>query len=81
MWNFPLFPDQAVEHWRGQVDALCFFELAVAAFFTALIFLLIVTFAVAYRRGSQGRPLQPADCTASCMEVALDRRAAAARRW
>ncbi|MGP0062256.1 MAG: cytochrome c oxidase subunit II [Isosphaeraceae bacterium] len=52
MWNFPLFPDQASSH-AWQVDALSFFEFAVAAFFTTLIFLLIVGFAVRYRRGSK----------------------------
>ena len=40
MWNFPLFPDQASTMAR-QVDALYFFELGVAAFFTALICIFI----------------------------------------
>jgi cytochrome c oxidase subunit II len=52
MWNFPLFPDQASTH-AWNVDALSFFEFAVSAFFTALIFVLIVSFAVRYRRGSK----------------------------
>ena len=63
MWNFPLFPDQASTMAR-QVDALYFFELGVAGFFTALICVLIVTFAVALSPGLEGRPLEPADCTA-----------------
>ena len=46
MWNFPLFPDQASTIAR-QVDALYFFELGIAGFFTVLICVLIVTFAVA----------------------------------
>ncbi len=35
MWNFPLFPDQA-STMAKQVDALYFFELGIAGFFTAL---------------------------------------------
>src|SRR5262245_56416194 len=50
MWNFPLFPDQAAET-AWQVDSVAFYEFAVAAFFTALIFLFIVTFAIRYHRG------------------------------
>ena len=49
MWNFPLFPDQASTMAR-QVDALYFFELAIAGFFTVLICMLIVTFAARYRQ-------------------------------
>jgi cytochrome c oxidase subunit II len=52
MWNFPLFPDQASSS-AWQVDAIAFYEFAVAAFFTALIFVFIVTFAVRYRRGAR----------------------------
>ncbi len=52
MWNFPLFPDQAAET-AWQVDSVAFYEFAVAAFFTALIFLFIVTFAIRYRRGAR----------------------------
>jgi cytochrome c oxidase subunit 2 len=51
MWNFPLFPDQASTS-AQYVDALSIFEFGVAAFFTTLIFILIVSFAVRYRRGS-----------------------------
>lgn len=49
MWNFPLFPDQASTMAR-HVDALYFFELGVAGFFTALICVLILTFAARYRQ-------------------------------
>jgi cytochrome c oxidase subunit 2 len=51
MWNFPLLPDQASTSAR-HLDALYLFELVVAGFFTILIFLLIVIFAVRYRRGA-----------------------------
>ena len=56
MWNFPLFPEQASTIAR-RVDALYFFELGFVVFFTALICVLILTFAVRYRRGLEGRPL------------------------
>lgn len=52
MWNFPILPDQAAES-AWEVDALVFYEFAVAVFFTTLIFLLIVGFAVRYRRGAR----------------------------
>ena len=58
MWNFPLFPDQASSG-AWQVDALSFFEFAVAAFFTTLIFILIVGFTVRYRRGSKANRSNP----------------------
>ncbi len=47
--NFPLFPEQAARQ-AGQVDALYFFLLAVAGFFSLLIAISIVIFAVKYRR-------------------------------
>ena len=47
--NFPLFPEQAAQQ-SGQVDALYFFLLAVAAFFSLLIAVSIVVFAAKYRR-------------------------------
>jgi len=52
MWNFPLFPEQASTN-AWHVDALYLYEFLVAAFFTILIFLLIVAFAVRYRRGAR----------------------------
>src|SRR5258708_5026618 len=50
MWtNFPFFPEQASEQ-AAQVDALYFFLVAVAAFFTVLIAIMVVVFAVKFRR-------------------------------
>jgi len=50
MWTgTPLFPERA-STMAGRVDALYFFLLAVAAFFSILIAGLIVTYAVKYRR-------------------------------
>jgi cytochrome c oxidase subunit 2 len=50
MWtNFPFFPDQASEQ-AVQIDALYFFLVAVAAFFTILIALMVVVFAVKFHR-------------------------------
>jgi cytochrome c oxidase subunit 2 len=47
--NFPFFPQAASEQ-AGQIDALYFFLVAVTAFFTALIALMVVVFAVKFRR-------------------------------
>jgi cytochrome c oxidase subunit 2 len=47
--NFPFFPQQASAQ-AGQVDALYFFMVAVAAFFSLLIATLVVVFAVKFRR-------------------------------
>jgi cytochrome c oxidase subunit II len=58
MSNFPLFPDQA-STMAWHVDALYFFELGVAGFFTILIFILIVTFAARYRHGRAADRSQP----------------------
>jgi cytochrome c oxidase subunit 2 len=53
MWsNLPLFPPQASTV-AGRVDSLFFFLVAVSAFFTALIFILVLYFAVKYRRRSE----------------------------
>jgi cytochrome c oxidase subunit 2 len=52
MWDLPLFPDQA-SSMAEQVDALYVFELGFVAFFTVLIFVLIVTFAARYRHKSK----------------------------
>ena len=52
MWNFPLFPEQASSN-ASRVDALFLFELVILAFFTTLICVLIVSFAIRYRRGSK----------------------------
>jgi len=47
--NFPFFPQAASEQ-AGQIDALYFFLVAVTAFFTALIAIMVVVFAVKFRR-------------------------------
>ncbi len=47
--NFPFFPQAASEQ-AGQIDALYFFLVAVTAFFTALIALMVVVFAVKFHR-------------------------------
>ena len=47
--NFPFFPQAASEQ-AGQIDALYFFLVAVTAFFTVLIALLVVVFAVRFHR-------------------------------
>jgi cytochrome c oxidase subunit 2 len=52
MWDFPLFPDQASTTARS-VDVLMLFEMGVLLFFTAFICILILSFAVRYRRGAR----------------------------
>ena len=47
--NFPLFPQQASAQ-AGQVDAVFFFLCAVSAFFALLIALMVVVFAIRFRR-------------------------------
>ena len=47
--NLPFFPQQASVQ-AGQVDAIYFFLVAVTAFFSLLIAVLVVVFAVKYRR-------------------------------
>ena len=52
MWSgFPLFPEQASTH-AASVDALYFFLIALTAFFSLLIGLMVLGFAVRYRRRS-----------------------------
>ena len=59
MWkDFPLFPDKATEL-AGQVDALYLTYLAISAFFSLLIALLVVYFAVRYRRRHKDEVGQP----------------------
>ena len=48
--EFPIIP-RAGRETAWQVDAVAFYEFAVAAFFTALIFVFIVAFAIRYYRG------------------------------
>ena len=50
--GFPLFPEQA-STMAPRVDALFYFLVAVTVFFVALIFFMIVIFAVKYRRRSE----------------------------
>jgi len=58
MWkNLPLFPERA-SALAWQVDGLYFLLVAVSAFFTLLIFLLIFVFAVKYRRSVHPHPEQ-----------------------
>jgi len=52
MWSgFPLFPEQASSH-AARVDALYFFLIALTAFFSLLIGLMVIGFAIRYRRRS-----------------------------
>ena len=58
MWkNFPLFPERA-SALAWQVDGLYFLLTAVSAFFTLLIFVLILVFAIKYRRSVHPHPEQ-----------------------
>jgi cytochrome c oxidase subunit 2 len=52
MWDFPLFPEQASALAR-RVDAVFFFELAVTLVMTIVICVLILYYAIKYRRGSR----------------------------
>jgi cytochrome c oxidase subunit 2 len=56
--GFPLFPDQA-STMAARVDALFFFLIAVSVFFVALIFLVILVFAVKYRRRAEDERPEP----------------------
>jgi cytochrome c oxidase subunit II len=47
--NFPFFPQAASEQ-AGQIDALYFFLVAVTAFFTVLVAVLVIAFAVKFHR-------------------------------
>ncbi len=58
MWkNFPLFPERA-SALAWQVDGLYFLLVAVSAFFTLLIFVVILIFAVKYRRSVHPHAVQ-----------------------
>ena len=50
--GFPLFPEQA-STMAGRVDELFYFLIAVSVFFATLIFVLIVVFAIKYRRRNE----------------------------
>jgi cytochrome c oxidase subunit 2 len=56
--GFPLFPEQA-STMAPRVDQLYFFLLGVSVFFATLILILIVAFAVKYRRRSDNEQPQP----------------------
>jgi cytochrome c oxidase subunit 2 len=56
--EFPLFPEQASTV-AAQVDALYYFLIGVSLFFATLIFLLVVSFAIKYRRRSEDERPQP----------------------
>jgi cytochrome c oxidase subunit 2 len=56
--GFPLFPEQA-STMAARVDALFYFLVAVTVFFAALIFFMIVVFAVKYRRRSEDERPRP----------------------
>lgn len=58
MWDFPLFPEQA-SSLAGWVDGVFFYGLAITVFFTTLICVLILFFAVKYRRGSSADRSNP----------------------
>ncbi len=66
--NFPLFPDSA-STLAGQVDAIYFFGLAIAAVFSLLIAALILYFAVRYRRRHADEVGQP-EKTVTWLEIA-----------
>jgi cytochrome c oxidase subunit 2 len=51
-WTLPIFPPEASSN-AARVDHLFFFLLAVAVFFTLLIFLTIAFFAIKYRRRAE----------------------------
>jgi cytochrome c oxidase subunit II len=55
--GFPLFPDQA-STMATQVDSLFFFLVGVSVFFSTLIFIVIIVFAVKYRRRSENEQPQ-----------------------
>jgi cytochrome c oxidase subunit 2 len=55
--GFPLFPDQA-STMATRVDSLFFFLVGVSVFFATLIFIVIIVFAVKYRRRSENEQPQ-----------------------
>jgi len=56
-FTLPLFPE-AASTMAGRVDALYFYLLAVSAFFTVLIFVMVLAFAVRYRRSRHPVPVE-----------------------
>ena len=67
--RLPLFPEQASTI-AGQVDALYFFLIAVAAFFSILIATLVIVFAVKYRRRSDSEPAPKPATGGTALEIA-----------
>jgi cytochrome c oxidase subunit 2 len=57
LFTLPLFPDEA-STMAGRVDALYFYLLAVTAFFSVLIFVTVLAFAVKYRRSKHPVPVE-----------------------
>ncbi len=58
MWDFPLFPEQA-SSLAGWVDGVFFYALGLTVFFTTLVLVLILFFAIKYRRGSRADRSNP----------------------
>src|SRR4051812_40078421 len=66
--GFRLFPEQA-STLAGRVDAIYAFLWAVSVFFTLLIFVLVIGFALKYRRRSEADPNPPEQPTDSRLEL------------
>jgi cytochrome c oxidase subunit 2 len=66
--GFRLFPEQASTH-APRVDALYAFWWAVSVFFTLLIFVLVIGFALKYRRRSDADPNPPEQPTDQRLEL------------
>ncbi len=56
--QFSVLPEQASTY-AGQVDALFLFLIVISGFFSLLIAVLIIYFAIKYRRRPGGRPHRP----------------------
>lgn len=67
MWDFPLFPEQASTT-ASRLDALFFFELALVAFFTGLICVLVLGLAIHYRKGNKVDRSKPPE-SSQAMEI------------
>jgi cytochrome c oxidase subunit 2 len=66
--KFELFPEQA-SVLAPRVDALFFYLTGVTIFFTLLIFVLVVVFAIKYRRKSEAEELPPAIHGSKLLEI------------
>jgi len=67
--SLPLFPEQA-SSLASQVDSLLYFLLGVTVFFSLLIAILIIFFAVKYRRRSESDPIPPPPVEGLALEIA-----------